>query len=529
MNKKIVYGNDAKIGILNGIEKLYNAVGVTLGPKGKNVAIKTGYEAPMIINDGVSIAKEVELNDEVENFGAQIIKEVAKKTNDVAGDGTTTATVLAYNMVKEGMKNIMSGANPIEIRKGMQIACEECVKDIREISQNIDSNEQIKEIASISAGDKEIGNLISNAIDVIGKEGVITLGESKTSDTKLNIVEGLKIDSGYISSYMVSDELEQEEIENPFILVSDLKIRSVSELLPLMEKVATTSRSLVMIVDDIEGEALGTILINKIRGTFNSIAIKAPSFGQRRKEILEDIATSVGTRLISEDTMEKIEEIQLEDLGTATKVKVDKKSTVILKGNGKKEFIEERISKIKEKIKNENDDEEVLYLRKRLSILLGAVAVIEVGAATQTELNERKLRIEDALSATQAAIQEGIVAGGGRAYITVLSKIKGKFNNYSSDIKIGIDIVKKALEKPLWQIAKNSGENGDIIVEKIKGMDEEIGYDAINNSFINMKENGIIDPTKVTRTALENAVSISSMLLTTEAIICDVVDKNNQI
>ena len=528
MKKKIVYANDAKLKILNGIEKLYKAVGITLGPKGKNVAIQSGYNAPTIINDGVSIAKEVELEDEIENLGAQIIKEASQKTNDIAGDGTTTATVLAYNMVKSGMRSIMSGANPIEIRKGMLLAGEECEKIIQEISQTIENDEQIREIATISAGDRKVGDLITSAIENVGRDGIITIDESKTSETRLNIVEGLKINSGYISSYMMDGDEEKEEVENPYILVSNLKIRSVNEILPLLEKISKSNRPLIMIVDDIEGEALGTILINKMRGIFNCIAMKAPSFGQRRKEILEDIAISVGTRLISEDAMQTIENIELEELGTAKKVKVDKKSTIIIKNEEKNtDKVNEKKEKIRNKIKEENDSEEIHFLKNRLSMLLGKVAVIEVGATTQTELNERKLRIEDALSATQAGLEEGIVLGGGKAYMQVLSKVNNKFNNYTSDIKIGIDIVKEALEKPLWQIANNSGENGDIIVEKVKDMSEEVGYDAINNSFVNMKENGIIDPTKVTRTALKNAISIASMIITTDAVICDVIQEKN--
>lgn len=527
MKKKIVYENDAKLKILKGIEKLYNAVGITLGPKGKNVAIKTGYNTPVIINDGVSIAKEIVLDDEIENVGAQLIKEASQKTNDIAGDGTTTATVLAYFMVKNGMKNILSGANPIEIKRGMQIAKDECVSEIREISKIVDSNEIVREVATISAGEKYVGDLITSAIESVGKDGVITIGESKTTETKLNLVEGLRIDSGYISSYMIANEDDREEVEKPYILVSNLKIKNVNEILPLLEKISKSNRPLIMIVDDIEGEALGTILINNMRGTFNCIAIKAPSFGQRRTDLLEDIALSVGTRLISENDMDLIENIEIDELGMAKKVKVDKLSTIIIKEdngitNGNIQSLNKRIDFVRKKIKEETDSENISFYKKRLSTLLGKVAVIEVGASTQTELVEKKLRIEDALSATQAALEEGFVLGGGKAYMQVLSKVKNKFNNYTSDINIGIDIVKKALEKPLWQIANNSGENGDIIVEKVKGLSDDIGYDAINNSFVNMKENGIIDPTKVTRSALENAISIASMIITTEAVICDV-------
>ncbi len=527
MAKKILYSNDAKEAIQRGVEKLANAVKITLGPKGKNVALKTEYGAPVIINDGVSIAKEIVLEDEMENLGAELLKEVAMKTNDIAGDGTTTATVLAYNMVKEGMKNIAAGSNPVLIRKGMQKALNEAVTKIKEISQSINSNEQIREIASISANDKEIGDLICKAIDMIGKEGVITVDESKTASTNLNIVEGLRIDSGYISSYMVSDNMKMEEVlENPYILVSNKNISNVQEILPLIEKVANENRSLLLIVEDIEGEALATLIVNKMRGSFNSVAIKAPSFGERRKEILEDIAISTGAKLIDEDMLQDLKDVNIQDLGTAKTVKVTKDDTIILQGNGEATKVEGKIEEIKRKILEESDDEEIKALRKRLARLLGGIAVIEVGAATQTELNEKKLRIEDALSATRAAIEEGIVEGGGRAYITVVSKIKSFLNTLRGEEKIGAQIVVNALEKPLYQIAENAGENGDIVVSKVKESPENIGYDAINNTYVNMKENGIIDPTKVARTALENAVSISSMILTTDAAVCEITQKS---
>lgn len=521
--KKILYGNDAKEAILRGVEKLANAVNITLGPKGKNVALKSDYSSPVIINDGVSIAKEVVLEDEIENLGAELLKEVALKTNDIAGDGTTTATVLAHSMVKEGMKNITAGANPVQIRNGMNKTLREAVKTIKEISQAIESNEQIKEIAIISSGDMEIGKLIYNAIDMIGKEGVITVDESKTTDTNLNIVEGLKIESGYISSYMVGDSMKLEEIlENPYILITNKKITNVQEILPIIEKVSQTSRPLVLIVDDIEGEALATLIVNKMRGTFNSIAIKAPSFGEGRKEILEDVAISTGGKLIDEEIQIDLKDIELEDLGSAKSVKISKDSTIILRGNGDEEQISKRIEETKTNILSQSDESEIKSLRRRLARLLGGVAVIEVGAATQTELNEKKLRIEDALSATRAAIEEGIVDGGGRAYITVANKIKGFVNSLKEEERIGGNVVLKALEKPLYHIAENAGQNGDIIVEKVKESKENIGYNANQNVLVNMKEEGIIDPTKVTRTALENAVSISSMILTTDAAICSI-------
>lgn len=520
--KKILYGNEAKEAILNGVEKLANAVNITLGPKGKNVALKGEYSSPFIINDGVSIAKEVELEDEIENLGAELLKEVALKTNDIAGDGTTTATVLAHCMVKEGMKNIATGVNPVLIRNGMNKTLKEAIKAIKEISQTINSNEQIKEIAIISSGDDEIGKLIYNAINMIGKEGVITVDESKTSNTKLNIVEGLKLESGYISSYMVGDGMKTEEVlENPYILITNKKIVNVQEILPIMEKVSKANRSLVLIVEDIEGEALATLILNKMRGTFNSIAIKAPSFGEGRREILEDVAVVTGGKFIDEEMQFDLKEIDLEDLGCAKSVKISKDSTIILRGCGKENEIERKIEETKTSILS-GTEEEVKSLRRRLARLLGGVAVIEVGAATQTEMNEKKLRIEDALSATRAAIEEGIVDGGGKAYITVSNMIKSFVNSLNEEERVGGNIVLKALDKPLYYIAENAGQNGDIIVEKVKKSKDGIGYNANQNALVNMKEEGIIDPTKVTRTALENAVSISSMILTTDAAICTV-------
>ena len=520
--KKILYGNDAKEAILRGVEKLANAVNITLGPKGKNVALKSEYSSPVIINDGVSIAKEVVLEDEVENLGAELLKEVALKTNDIAGDGTTTATVLAYSMVKEGMKNITAGANPVHIRNGMNKTLKESVKIIKKISKSVESNEQIKEVAIISSGDITIGNLIYNAIDMIGKEGIITVDESKTSETKLNIVEGLRIDSGYISSYMVEDNVKMEEsLENPYILITNKKITNVQDILPIIEKVSSTNRPLVFIVEDIEGEALATLIVNKMRGNFNSIAIKAPSFGEGRREILEDIAIATGGKFLDEEIQVDLKDVKLEDLGSAKSIKVTKDSTIILRGKGKDKNISEKIEEIKNNILLESQESEVKRLRKRLARLLGGVAVIEVGAATQTELNEKKLRIEDALSATRAAIEEGIVDGGGTAYMIVQNEVKGFVNSLREEERIGGNIVLKALEKPLYYIAENAGQNGDIIVEKVKE-NNKIGYNANTNTFVNMKEEGIIDPTKVTRTALENAVSISSMILTTDAAICNI-------
>ncbi len=524
--KKILYGIEAKNEILTGIEKLANAVGITLGPKGKNVALKNEYSSPIIINDGVSIAKEIELENEVENMGAELIKEVAMKTNDNAGDGTTTATVLAYHMVKEGMKNIASGANPVKIRNGMNKTVTEVVKCIKSKSTSITSNDQIKEIAIISSGDENIGEIISKAIDMIGKEGIITIDESKTTNTELKIVEGLKLENGYISSYMMGDSVKNEEIlENPYILICNRKISNIQEVLPIIEQVSQSSRPLLMIVEDVEGEALATLILNKVRGSFNSVAVKAPSFGEGRRDILEDVAIATGGKVIDEDNILDLKNMKLEDLGTAKLVKVSKDSTIILKGNGDSHKLEEKIDEIKNEILNETEDSEIKRLRKRLARLLGGVAVIDVGATTQTELNEKKLRIEDALSATRAAIEEGIVDGGGKTYIDVQKDVEGFVKRLPEDEKVGGNIILKALEKPLWQIAENSGKNGDVIVQRVK--DTNLGYDASQDSFVNMKEKGIIDPTKVTRTALENAVSISSMILTTDVAICSVNNLEN--
>ena len=522
MSKVIKYGTEAKNSMLNGIEKLTDAVKITLGPKGKNVALKTEFNSPVIINDGVSIAREIILEDEFENIGAELLKEVAIKTNDVAGDGTTTATVLAYHMIKEGMKNITAGANPIEIKKGMQETLKEAITNLKKMSKSITTNDEIKEIATISANDKEIGILIAKAIEMIGKEGVITVEESKTFDTNLNIVEGIKINSGYISSYMLSDSTKSEEIlDNPYILITNKKITNIQELLPLIDKIVQKNRPILVIADEIEGEALATLLVNKVRGVFNCVAIKAPSFGDKRKSILEDIAIVCDGTLIDDEILYDLREVELEMLGTAKTIKISRENTVILQGNGDSVKIENKIEEIKNKILSEKDEIEIKSLRDKLSRLLGGVAVIEIGAATETELNEKKLRLEDALSATHAGIEEGIVIGGGIAYIRVADDIKTFVERLSNDERVGGKIILQALEKPLYQIAENSGENGYIVVEKVRKLSENYGYDALKNTYINMKEEGIIDPTKVERTALENAVSIASMILTTDAIVSE--------
>lgn len=518
--KDIVYGKDTKIKMFAGIEKLANIVIPTLGPKGKNVAIKNEFSDAVIINDGVSIAKEIEFEDPLENLGASIIKEAALKTNDIAGDGTTTATVLSYEMVKNGIRQIEAGASETKLRDGMNKALNKCIELLKEYSKVVQTNDQIREIATISSGSQDTGELIYNAINMVGKEGIITTEESKSDRTRLNIVEGFKIDSGYISPYMIGDNNSFENLEKPYIFVTNRKISSVSDIMPLIEIVSGQGKSLVIIADEIEGEALATLIVNKMRGSFNSIGVKAPSFGKNRKEILEDIAIVTGATFYDVDSPMDIKDITLENLGSAKNVKIYKDSTIILRGDSKDDVLENKIDEIKTKILKSNDKYEVETLRKRLARLLGGIAVIEVGARTQTELNEKKLRIEDALCATRAAIEEGIVEGGGIEYLYIQNGLKEYILNMDQEEKNGANIVLNALDKPLYYIAQNAGQNGDFVVQKVKEADKGIGYDASNNSFVNVVEKGIIDPTKVCRIALESAVSISSMILTINGAIC---------
>ena len=518
--KEIVYGEKTKEKMFAGIEKLAKIVIPTLGPKGKNIALKSEFSDPVIINDGVTIAKEVELEDSIEDLGASIIKEAALKTNEIAGDGTTTATVLAYSMVKEGIKQINNGANEVKIRIGMNKAKEKCVEILKEISQEVDSNDEIEKIAKISSGDEATGKIIYDAFNMIGKDGIITTEESKTSSTFLDIVEGLKFSSGYISSYMVADEISNTEFLNiPYILVTNMKISNVDDILPLAEKVSKSGKALVLIVQDIEGEALSTLIINKMRGTFNSIAVKAPSFGENRKEILEDIALVTGAVFYDENTPIDLKDIDIKDLGSAKTVKVSRDNTIILNGSADREKLNDKIEEVKRQILETNIEIDKNNLRKRLSRLMGAVALIQVGAQTQTELNEKKLRIEDALCATRAAIEEGIVSGGGLEYLSVSIHLEEYVLSFDDEEWIGDKIVQKALDKPLYYIAQNAGENGDIVVQRVKEESEEIGYDANNNTLVVLKEKGIIDPTKVERVALESAISIASMILTTDGAI----------
>jgi len=518
--KEIVCGKEAKKKMFSGIEKLASVVGCTLGPKGKNVALKSEFSDPVIINDGVSIAKEIELEDPIENLGASLIKEVALKTNDVAGDGTTTATILAYSMVNEGIRQIESGANEVKIRNGMNKALEKSLEILKNISQRVDSNDEIREIAKISSGSEEAGNLIFEAINMIGKEGVITTEESKTNKTSLDIVEGTRISSGYISSYMIDNEFLEEDLENPYILITNKKVNNVDEILPIIEKVNETERPLVLIVEDIEGEALATLIVNKMRKTFNSVAVKAPSFGEGRNEILEDVALVTGGKFLDSQIITSLRDVNLEDLGQADLVKISKDNTIILRGKANKDKLESKIEKIKKEILTKDNDYEVTQLKKRLARLLGGIALIQVGAQTQTELKEKKLRIEDALCATRAAIEEGIVNGGGVAYIEIEKELINYIKSLDEDERCGADVVLKSLEKPLYFIAQNSGQSGQLVVEKVKENNNLLGYDALNNKYVNMKKSGIIDPAKVVRIALESAVSISSLILTTDACVC---------
>jgi len=525
MAKVLEFNENARKKLEKGVDTLANAVKVTLGPRGRNVVLERSYGAPLITNDGVSIAKEIELEDQFENMGAQLIKEVATKANDVAGDGTTTATVLAQAIVKEGLKMVSSGANPMFIKKGIEKASKEAIKHLKNISKNIETNEEIEQVASISASDKEIGKLIAQAMEKVGENGVITVEEASSLDTTLDIVEGMQFDNGYLSPYMSTDMDRMEaNLDNPYILITDKKINNMKSVLPILEEIIKKSKPLLIIAEDLEGEALSTIILNKLRGNLNVVAVKAPAFGDRRKEMLEDIAILTGGVVISEEKGMKLEKITLEELGKAKKIKVNKDSTIIVDGFGEEDKIDKRISKIKTEIANCNSDYDKEKIRERLAKISGGVAIIKVGAATEVEMKEKKLRIEDALNATRAAVEEGIVSGGG----TILSKIAYDMSNFSLDGEegIGVEILKRSLYAPLNQIAENAGLNGGIVIEKIKSLPEGYGLDVTNETYVNMIEEGIIDPTKVTRSALQNAASISSLILTTEVVIAEKKDKN---
>lgn len=523
MAKEIMFDIEARKLLEAGVNKLANTVKVTLGPKGRNVILDKKYGAPLITNDGVTIAREIELENAFENMGAQLVKEVATKTNDIAGDGTTTATLLAQSIIRIGLKNLAAGANPMVLRKGIMKAVEVAVEELKKLSVEVDTKDAIASVASISADDTAIGQLIAEAMEKVGNEGVITVEESKTMTTDLEIVEGMQFDRGYISPYMSSDlEKMTASLENPYILVTDKKIANIQEILPVLEQIVQTGRKLLIIAEDVEGEALATLIVNKLRGTFDVVAVKAPGFGDRRKAMLEDIAVVTGAQLISADLGYELKDATLDQLGTAAFVKVDKENTTIVNGNGKTEDIKERIRQIKAQIEASTSDFDKEKLQERLAKLSGGVAVIRVGAATEVEMKEKKHRIEDALNATRAAVEEGIVPGGGVALLSTAKAINTLVGKLDGDEKTGAMIIRTAIEEPVKQIAINAGLEGSVIVEKVLNSKKGIGFDAAKNEYVDMKKAGIVDPTKVTRSALQNAASIASMFLTTEAAVADI-------
>ena len=525
MAKMIQFGEEARRAMQSGVDKLANTVKVTLGPKGRNVILDKKFGSPLITNDGVSIAREIELEDPYENMGAQLVKEVATKTNDVAGDGTTTATLLAQAIIREGLKNVTAGANPILIRNGIRKAVDVAVEEIKNISKPVSGKEDIARVAAISAADEEIGTLISDAMEKVGNEGVITVEESKSMGTEIDVVEGMQFDRGYVSPYMATDTEKMEALlDNPLILITDKKISNIQEILPILEQIVQNGKKLLIIAEDVEGEAMATLVVNKLRGTFNCVAVKAPGFGDRRKEMLQDIAILTGGEVISEELGRDLKEVTLDMLGQAESVKVTKENTTIVNGKGEKSLIQERIGQIKAQIEETSSEFDKEKLQERLAKLSGGVAVIKVGAATETELKERKLRIEDALAATKAAVEEGIVPGGGTAYVNVINKV-AELTSEVTDTQVGINIIVKALEEPMRQIAINAGLEGSVIIEKVKYSEAGIGYDALNDKYVNMLQTGIVDPTKVTRSALQNAASVASTFLTTEAAVADIPQK----
>ena len=520
MAKEIKYGSEARAALERGVNQLADTVKVTLGPKGRNVVLDKSFGAPLITNDGVTIAKEIELEDGFENMGAQLIREVAAKTNDVAGDGTTTATVLAQAMVHEGMKNLEAGANPIVLRKGMKKATDKAVEAIREMSSKVNGKEQIARVAAVSSGDDEVGQMVADAMEKVSNDGVITIEESKTMQTELDLVEGMQFDRGYISAYMATDMEKMEAVlDDPYILITDKKISNIQEILPVLEQIVQSGARLLIIAEDIEGETLTTLIVNKLRGTFNVVAVKAPGYGDRRKEMLQDIAILTGGQVISEELGFDLKETTMDQLGRAKSVKVQKENTVIVDGCGDKNAIADRVGQIKKAIEETTSDFDREKLQERLAKLAGGVAVIRVGAATETEMKEAKLRMEDALNATKAAVEEGIIGGGGSAYIHVSKKVKEFAETLEGDEKTGAKIILKALEAPLAQIAKNAGLEGAVIVNKVRESEVGTGFDAYNETYVDMVEKGILDPAKVTRSALQNATSVASTLLTTESVV----------
>ena len=523
MAKEIKYGAEARKALEAGVNQLADTVRVTLGPKGRNVVLAKSYGSPLITNDGVTIAKDIELEDAFENMGAQIVKEVATKTNDVAGDGTTTATVLAQAMINEGMKNLAAGANPIILRKGMKKACDKAVEAISEMSQTINGKEQIARVASISAGDDEVGQMVADAMEKVSNDGVITIEESKSMKTELDLVEGMQFDRGYISAYMSTDmEKMVAELDNPYILITDKKISNIQDILPVLEQIVQGGQKLLIIAEDVEGEALTTLIVNKLRGTFQVVAVKAPGYGDRRKEMLQDIAILTNGKVISEELGYDLKDTTLDDLGRAKSVKVTKENTVIVDGFGTKEDIQGRVNVIKAQLEETTSEFDKEKLQERVAKLAGGVAVIRVGAATETEMKEAKLRMEDALNATRAAVEEGIIAGGGSAYIHAAKKVAELVADLEGDEKTGAKVVLKAMEAPLFHISANAGLEGSVIINKIKESQPGIGFDAYNEKYVDMIEAGIIDPVKVTRSALQNATSVASTLLTTESVVADI-------
>ena len=520
MAKQILFNEDARRALGKGVDALANAVKVTLGPKGRNVVLDKKFGAPTITNDGVTIARDIELEDPFENMGAQLVKEVATKTNDVAGDGTTTATILAQAMIQEGMRNVAAGANPMILKRGIEKAVAKLVEEIKKRSIAVSDKASIAQVASISAGDEEVGGLIADAMEKVGKDGVITVEESKTMGTQLSVVEGMQFDRGYISPYMVTDPDKMEAVmSEPYILITDRKIASIQEMLPVLEKVVQAGKELLIIAEDVEGEALATLVVNKLRGTFKAVAVKAPGFGDRRKAMLQDIATLTGATVITEDVGRKLDSVTMEDLGTARQVRVTKDETTIVEGHGDPQAIKDRVAQIKAQIAETPSDFDKEKLQERLAKMSGGVAVIEVGAATEVELKDKKYRLEDALNATRAAVEEGIVAGGGTTLIDILPALD-EFNE-DGDVQTGINLVKRAIEAPLRQIAENAGLEGSVIVAKVKASEDGVGFNALKEEYVDMVKAGIVDPAKVTRTALQNAASIAALVLTTETLVAD--------
>ena len=520
MAKQILFNEDARRALGKGVDALANAVKVTLGPKGRNVVLDKKFGAPTITNDGVTIARDIELEDPFENMGAQLVKEVATKTNDVAGDGTTTATILAQAMIQEGMRNVAAGANPMILKRGIEKAVAKLVEEIKKRSIAVSDKASIAQVASISAGDEEVGGLIADAMEKVGKDGVITVEESKTMGTQLSVVEGMQFDRGYISPYMVTDPDKMEAVmSEPYILITDRKIASIQEMLPVLEKVVQAGKELLIIAEDVEGEALATLVVNKLRGTFKAVAVKAPGFGDRRKAMLQDIATLTGATVITEDVGRKLDSVTMEDLGTARQVRVTKDETTIVEGHGDPQAIKDRVAQIKAQISETTSDFDKEKLQERLAKMSGGVAVIEVGAATEVELKDKKYRLEDALNATRAAVEEGIVAGGGTTLIDILPALD-EFDE-DGDVQTGINLVKRAIEAPLRQIAENAGLEGSVIVAKVKASEDGVGFNALKEEYVDMVKAGIVDPAKVTRTALQNAASIAALVLTTETLVAD--------